>query len=204
MNRDLRLTGDLRGQTDKHEAPPGFELNNPWRVRRTLTLLLWEWMLTFLIAGITDTLELACYFSIQQIVPLSPGIYSESSQCEQRLYSTSIIQRKGLSAPPSCSRSRQLRHFSSNTFNLLLPQMHTKPFLQCCNPLTFRRQCFPFFCNPVHSFLHFVIKKDNQPYDFVPGFVHDHLRADDPETKPQFRVTAGVKIHHFEVFLGEF
>ncbi|KAG9248971.1 hypothetical protein BJ878DRAFT_486185 [Calycina marina] len=33
MDRDFRLTGFLRGQTDKPEAPLGFELNNPWRVR---------------------------------------------------------------------------------------------------------------------------------------------------------------------------
>ncbi|KAI9781902.1 MAG: hypothetical protein M1835_004158 [Candelina submexicana] len=32
MDRDRRLTGFLRGQTDHVEAPPGFELNNPWRV----------------------------------------------------------------------------------------------------------------------------------------------------------------------------
>lgn len=33
MDRDRRLTGYLRGQTDNPDAPPGFELNNPWRVR---------------------------------------------------------------------------------------------------------------------------------------------------------------------------
>ena len=33
MDRDRRLTGFLRGQTDKVVAPEGFELNNPWRVR---------------------------------------------------------------------------------------------------------------------------------------------------------------------------
>jgi len=33
MERDRRLTGFMRGQTDKAEAPAGFELNNPWRVR---------------------------------------------------------------------------------------------------------------------------------------------------------------------------
>lgn len=32
MDRDRRLTGSLRGQTDNVEAPLGFELNNPWRV----------------------------------------------------------------------------------------------------------------------------------------------------------------------------
>ena len=33
MERDRRLTGFARGQTDKPAAPAGFELNNPWRVR---------------------------------------------------------------------------------------------------------------------------------------------------------------------------
>ena len=33
MERDRRLTGFARGQTDKPFAPAGFELNNPWRVR---------------------------------------------------------------------------------------------------------------------------------------------------------------------------
>jgi hypothetical protein len=32
MERDRRLTGFMRGQTDRPVAPPGFELNNPWRV----------------------------------------------------------------------------------------------------------------------------------------------------------------------------
>ena len=35
MERDRRLTGFMRGQTDKPVAPEGFELNNPWRVRIT-------------------------------------------------------------------------------------------------------------------------------------------------------------------------
>ncbi|KAL8371099.1 hypothetical protein RB595_001112 [Gaeumannomyces hyphopodioides] len=34
MDRDRRLTGFLRGQSDNPIAPPGFELNNPWRVWR--------------------------------------------------------------------------------------------------------------------------------------------------------------------------
>lgn len=32
MNRDLRLTGSLRGQRDDPVAPVGFEVNNPWKV----------------------------------------------------------------------------------------------------------------------------------------------------------------------------
>ena len=32
MDRDRRLTGFLRGQTDNPRAPAGFELSNPWRV----------------------------------------------------------------------------------------------------------------------------------------------------------------------------
>ena len=35
MDRDRRLTGLLRGQTDNPLAPVGFELNNPWRVSLT-------------------------------------------------------------------------------------------------------------------------------------------------------------------------
>lgn len=34
MDRDRRLTGFVRGQTDKAVAPPGFELNNPWRLEK--------------------------------------------------------------------------------------------------------------------------------------------------------------------------
>jgi len=34
MDRDRRLTGYLRGQSDKVEAPPGFELNSPWRMEK--------------------------------------------------------------------------------------------------------------------------------------------------------------------------
>lgn len=32
MDRDRRLTGDIRGQIDAPTAPDGFELSNPWRV----------------------------------------------------------------------------------------------------------------------------------------------------------------------------
>jgi hypothetical protein len=32
MDRDMRLTGVFRAQSDKPEAPLGFEVNNPWKV----------------------------------------------------------------------------------------------------------------------------------------------------------------------------
>ena len=32
MDRDMRLTGVFRAQTDNPEAPLGFEVNNPWKV----------------------------------------------------------------------------------------------------------------------------------------------------------------------------
>jgi hypothetical protein len=35
MDRDRRLTGYLRGQTDQAIAPAGFELSNGWRVSFT-------------------------------------------------------------------------------------------------------------------------------------------------------------------------
>lgn len=35
MERDLRITGTLRGQSSNHIAPKGFELSNPWKVWTT-------------------------------------------------------------------------------------------------------------------------------------------------------------------------
>ena len=32
MDRDLRMTGVFRAQSDSPEAPIGFEVNNPWKV----------------------------------------------------------------------------------------------------------------------------------------------------------------------------
>ncbi|KAI0483861.1 hypothetical protein F4859DRAFT_474363 [Xylaria cf. heliscus] len=36
MDRDRRLTGLLRGQSDEPIAPAGFELNNPWRAEKRM------------------------------------------------------------------------------------------------------------------------------------------------------------------------
>ena len=48
MDRDFRLTGIWREQTDNPIAPVGFEVNNPWRVCRSLlrsrpSLKLYRW-----------------------------------------------------------------------------------------------------------------------------------------------------------------
>ncbi|KAK1759659.1 hypothetical protein QBC47DRAFT_372707 [Echria macrotheca] len=37
MDRDRRLTGFLRGQTDNPIAPDGYELNNPWRCEKRMS-----------------------------------------------------------------------------------------------------------------------------------------------------------------------
>ncbi|KAF2841820.1 hypothetical protein M501DRAFT_967789 [Patellaria atrata CBS 101060] len=37
MDRDRRITGYLRGQSDRPEAPPGFEVNSPWRLEKRFT-----------------------------------------------------------------------------------------------------------------------------------------------------------------------
>ncbi|KKZ62521.1 hypothetical protein GX50_00347 [[Emmonsia] crescens] len=34
MERDQRITGIFRGQDSNHEAPLGFEVNNPWKAER--------------------------------------------------------------------------------------------------------------------------------------------------------------------------
>ncbi|OQD70226.1 hypothetical protein PENDEC_c025G05639 [Penicillium decumbens] len=36
MERDLRLTGSLRGQSSNPVAPVGFELSNPWKVEKRI------------------------------------------------------------------------------------------------------------------------------------------------------------------------
>ncbi|KAJ4861824.1 NADH-ubiquinone oxidoreductase MWFE subunit domain-containing protein [Trichoderma breve] len=37
MERDRRLTGTLRGQTDNPEAPLGFEFSNGWKLEKRFT-----------------------------------------------------------------------------------------------------------------------------------------------------------------------
>ncbi|KAB8254045.1 hypothetical protein BDV32DRAFT_143222 [Aspergillus pseudonomiae] len=36
MERDLRITGSLRGQSGNAEAPKGFELSNPWKLEKRI------------------------------------------------------------------------------------------------------------------------------------------------------------------------
>jgi hypothetical protein len=33
MERDQRITGAFRAQSSNHQAPPGFDVSNPWKVR---------------------------------------------------------------------------------------------------------------------------------------------------------------------------
>lgn len=52
MDRDRRLTGRLRGQTNSPIANAGFELNNPWRVGISLCqVLVYEYLLTACATG---------------------------------------------------------------------------------------------------------------------------------------------------------
>lgn len=39
MDRDMRLTGVFRAQSGNAEAPLGFELNNPWKVRHEIATI---------------------------------------------------------------------------------------------------------------------------------------------------------------------
>lgn len=58
MDRDRRLTGWLRGQTDKVEAPVGFEVNNPWKVSALYGYVgVWEWRDCANIEGVLKQLE---------------------------------------------------------------------------------------------------------------------------------------------------
>lgn len=37
MERDLRITGTMRGQSSNHTAPPGFDVSKPWKVWPKIT-----------------------------------------------------------------------------------------------------------------------------------------------------------------------
>ncbi|KAF7719999.1 Uncharacterized protein PECH_008133 [Penicillium ucsense] len=36
MERDLRITGSLRGQSSNPQAPPGFDVSKPWKVEKRI------------------------------------------------------------------------------------------------------------------------------------------------------------------------
>jgi hypothetical protein len=73
MERDRRLTGFMRGQTDKPIAPEGFELNNPWRVRIG-SVRHWREMLT---SAVRTTILLSSMRSPSS----DSGPYMHSQQC---------------------------------------------------------------------------------------------------------------------------
>lgn len=88
MDRDRRLTGWLRGQTDKVEAPMGFEVNNPWKVSSLsgcrgfggVARLCWYWggrggsqivgEEIFLSKGFIYNSEKALYIQLRQTIKL--------------------------------------------------------------------------------------------------------------------------------------
>lgn len=42
QQRDRRLTGSITGQVAQAVAPPGFELNNPWKVGLLLAIVIFR------------------------------------------------------------------------------------------------------------------------------------------------------------------
>ncbi|CEJ62334.1 hypothetical protein PMG11_10836 [Penicillium brasilianum] len=36
MERDLRITGTMRGQSSNHQAPPGFDVSKPWKIEKRI------------------------------------------------------------------------------------------------------------------------------------------------------------------------
>jgi hypothetical protein len=65
MDRDRRLTGYLRGQTDNPVAPAGFELNNPWRV-----CTISRYMARIILLTISNSLRSVSYRSSGVLVQL--------------------------------------------------------------------------------------------------------------------------------------
>ncbi|KAJ6048420.1 uncharacterized protein N7446_011103 [Penicillium canescens] len=36
MERDQRITGAFRAQSSNHQAPPGFDVSNPWKIEKRI------------------------------------------------------------------------------------------------------------------------------------------------------------------------
>lgn len=130
MDRDRRLTGYLRGQTDNPQAPPGFELNHPWRVGSlkqtgqnilnlsrskngfnetfTFSTDTGEWINAVRVAEMRDRYDANTHYSHKDVVTLFAPVSNSilSSHCFESL-ATPCAELATFLVPPNCSRNWQ-------------------------------------------------------------------------------------------------
>jgi hypothetical protein len=119
MERDRRLTGFMRGQTDKPIAPEGFELNNPWRVCIDMARR-WGKVLT-------TTVRTTVLLSSVRYYPVGSGLACFTDVAQQQDTSREINDN---SSVHYCSLF-DLRWKSGYTLTLCIAKLHPKVLLQC-------------------------------------------------------------------------
>jgi hypothetical protein len=131
MERDRRLTGFARGQTDKPIAPAGFELNNPWRVR-TVTGHAWAVLTAYSASSAS----------------------SKGTAWNDRTWSISNTSYVCIGT------SLDLRRQPSDAIPLHLPELDTKILFQSIQPVVFRLQLNFLLLDPMYPPLNGVAEQD--------------------------------------------
>ncbi len=146
MDRDMRLTGVFRGQTDNPEAPLGFEVNHPWKARQVILLYR-----VLILMSSTDGGE----DNVRQRLPphqnnnctyilTRTGARARSSRVRAR----NFYYGRKIARPPlfcfsnpelACSHTpiSQLRHHSMDSSFLVISQFDAEMFLQSIYPVLF-------------------------------------------------------------------
>lgn len=159
MERDLRITGTWRGQSSNHQAPPGFEVSNPWKVQRCrLCFVLVTGMLIQPTGRETDLLGQTshCKVLLSRSIFLPAfrcsltNIHNHATASENRciIAITRLIPFPGSSIRPFSSK---LRSQAADTLDLVLAKMHVKVLCQGFDSVLFILERPQGLCLPVHS-----------------------------------------------------
>ena len=203
MERDLRITGSFRGQSSNHQAPTGFEVSNPWKVRITDFLSLW------LQApgrnadprhrsriGSTSSKMQPLFLYVQCLRLSYPLSYiSTAISLETSLYH--IICSLGF--PSSPLSLLELRGHSPNTLDLTLTEMHIEILGQCLDAVLFGLQHLQDLRLPAQSHLDFFTRHDALTYDLCAAWAQKHSHADKDLGEPACSALAGFEVHDAEI-----
>lgn len=133
MERDLRITGKLRGQSGNAEAPKGFEVSNPWRVGSRLYQRL---------CGDADsaTDREENFLEKKPILNLFCSSLSKSypyTCC----FLNCIVQYYEPDSQLGMNSRRYLRNQALDPLDLFFLEMQAKPCCQVVDPVIFGFQC---------------------------------------------------------------
>lgn len=142
MDRDFRLTGAWREQTDNPIAPVGFEVNNPWRVCRIL--LSGSINAKLRPDGEKDCLMLDTFATFTVHI-LSAGVAYAPPHARQNFLCNDFLSLDAHDAGVLVATASRplpwlldLRREALNTSDLVWTQLHTKVNLHYLDPLLLR------------------------------------------------------------------